>query len=271
MKLIYKKYSHLIFALICGITILSCKDGVNIYPVSDDIKLGKQLDSQMRSKTAEYPYYNALEPNNYLQVIVNEITSSPLIKYKSMFAFKVQIIKDDKTVNAFCTPGGYIYVYTGLIKFLDNEASIAGVIGHEIAHAERRHATQRMTKAYGIDFLLSLILGSNPSQIEQLGANLFSGLALLKNSRDDEYESDEYSFNYLKTSIWYPGAILYFFDKVKANANSGFLEELLSTHPLPENRYTNIQEMLKQNNIPAPDETNLFTARYNQFKSTLPQ
>ena len=66
------------------------------------------------------------------------VNNSSYIKYKNVFPYKIEIIQDDSTVNAFCIPGGYIYVYTGLIKFLNNEAALTGVIAHEIAHAENR-------------------------------------------------------------------------------------------------------------------------------------
>ncbi len=117
--------------------------------------------------------------------------------------------------------------------------------------------------------MLSLILGENPSMWEELGANLFSGLTLLYNSREDEYEADEYSFRYLKSTIWYPGAILYFFYKADDNRGSSFLEELFSTHPLPENRIEEMESLVNQGNIPDPSESNLFSDRYAQFKATL--
>ena len=144
--------------------------------------------------------------------MVNQIINSPKVEYRKQFAYKVEIINDDKTVNAFCTPGGYIYVYTGLLKKLDNEAALAGVLGHEIAHAENRHSTQRMTKAYGASILTSIVLGNDAGQLEQLGANLLTGLALLKNSRDDEMEADEDSFYYLESTKWFPGGIKFFFE-----------------------------------------------------------
>ena len=72
------------------------------------------------------------------------------------------------------------------MKYIDNEATLAGIVGHEIAHAERRHVTQRLTAYYGTSILLSFILGGNPSFIADVAANLFVGLAFLKNSRDDE-------------------------------------------------------------------------------------
>ncbi len=240
----------------------------NAFSTSDDVTLGKQLDSQIRHTPAEYPLYNYLDQNTYVQSIVTEITNSSLIKYKTVFAYKTQIIKNDSVVNAFATPGGYVYVYTGLLKFIDNEATLAGILAHEIAHAELRHATKRMTKAYGVDFVLSLVLGNSSSQYAQIAANLFTGLAFLKNSRDDEYEADEYSFKYLQTSKWYPGAITYFFDKVKTG-NSSFLEELLSTHPMPEERIQKVKDMIQASGVTA-SESNLFTARYSAFKLNMP-
>ncbi len=265
----YKRY-NIIFIIFSFFFLVSCEDGkVNIFSVEDDANLGKQLDTEIRSKPGEYPIYDFFEPNQYVQNIVNEIINSPFVKYRSYFPYKVQILKDDKVVNAFCTPGGYIYVYTGLIKFLDNEATLAGVLGHEIAHAERRHGTNRMTKAYGIQVLLSIALGNNPSQIEQLAANLFSGLYLMKNSRDDEYESDEYSFKYLQTTQWYPGAIKFFFEKVKKDESSPFFEVLLSTHPMPQDRLNAINKMILDYKI-EPNEMNLQSQKYKNFINSLP-
>ena len=127
-----------------------------------------------------------------------------------------------------------------------------------------------MTKQYGVAFLLDLILGDDPSQLEELGANMLTGLAFLKNSRDDEFEADEYSFKYLQATKWYPGGITFFFTKISDNSGGGFLDELLSTHPMPEDRIKAVEEMIKISNIPAPSESNLFTVEYQNFLKTLP-
>jgi len=158
------------------------------------------------------------------------------------------------------------------LKFADNEATIAGVLAHEIAHAERRHATQRMTKQYGISILASLVLGNNPSALEQIGANLIAGLGLLKNSRDDEYEADEYSFKYLQDTKWYPGAIKYFLEKIQSQQQSkpSDFEEILSTHPLDAKRIAQIDDLIKKANLASPTENNLFSISYQQFKNSLP-
>lgn len=257
--------------------------GINLYAVEDDAKLGKQLDDQIRSNPAEYPILKNPVIKQYVQGMINDLLQSPEVKYRGKFPYVVEIIHDNKTINAFCTPGGYIYVYTGLMKFVDDEATLAGVLGHEIGHAEGRHSTSRMTKAYGLQVLASVVLGQNPSQIAQIGANLFSGLALLKNSRTDEHESDELSFKYLRSSRWYPGAGKFFFEKILAQSGRGgsaaaspgnsfttSLERLLSTHPLPQDRVDEMNKRIADAGLPPPTEANLFAARYAQIKRQLP-
>lgn len=239
-----------------------------MFPVSEDQKLGAQFDQEIRANRAEYPLLNNATANRYLQGIINTVLTAPEVKYRGVFPYRVEIINDDKIINAFCTPGGYIYVYTGLIKMLDNEASIAGVLGHEIAHAERRHSTSRMTKAYGLQTMLDLALGKNPNNTVVLAANAFTGLGLLKNSRSDEEEADDYSFKYLQHTIYYPGGIQYFFEKVKGRGGSS-IERLLSSHPLPEDRIKATTERLKKANIPPPTEVQLRTREYTTFKRSI--
>ncbi len=258
----------MIFAISCE----TLKE-INLYSPSDDAKLGKQLNEEIKKNPKEYPVYRNTYATNYVQNMLNEIVKSPLIKYRKQFAYKVTLIDNDKVVNAFATPGGYIYVYTGLLKLLDNEATLAAIIAHEIAHAERRHSTKRMTKAYGLQMAADIALGKESGKTAEVAANLFSGLALLENSRDDEYEADEYSFKYLKsTGKWYPGGIVYFFDKVSSGSKGGgsdAFKTLLSTHPLGPDRVKAVNELMKKNNVPPPTEKNLKRRPYLEFKKRL--
>lgn len=273
INLIWGKAIILLFPILF---LSSCDDSTNpldfnLFSPSDDVQLGKQVDAEISNNSKEYPILNSQTHTQYLQNMINEIIQSPEIKYRGTFAYTVKIINTN-TINAFATPGGYIYVYKGLLKFVDNEATLAGILAHEIAHAERRHSTKRMTKAYGLSLLSSILLGDNPSALEELAANLLSGLALLKNSRDDEYEADEYSFKYLLSTQWYPGGLIYFFEKIQQQQKTKptEFEELLSTHPLDQKRIDQINKFLKERNIPAPTENNLFSARYTQYKNSLP-
>jgi beta-barrel assembly-enhancing protease len=251
----------------------SCSTPINMYSDSDDIKLGKQIDDEIRKDPKQYPILQGHpEVKQYVMSVGNRVLASPAITKRGVYAYQYEIIKDDSTVNAFCTPGGYIYVYTGLLKFVDNEATLAGVMGHEIAHAERRHSTQRITKAYGLQMVIGLLLGQNPGKVAEITANLFSGLGLLANSRSDETEADTYSFKYLQSTEYYPGAIRFFFDKIGASGSrgGGSFDRLLSTHPLPQDRIDHVNEMLTKAGNPQAGEASLSTQRYQAFKRTLP-
>ena len=269
----FSSIRHSLYFLLC-LGCLGCASiGLNLFSDADDVKLGQQMAQEIRKNPKEYPVLqNRPDVNEYVKTVGTKILSSPAITKRGIYHYQFEIIHDDKTINAFATPGGYVYVYTGLLKFVDNEATLAGVLGHEIAHAERRHATKRLTKYYGVELILGIALGENPSQIQSIVANMFTNLAFLKNSRDDEAEADEYSIRYLRSTPYYPGAIKYFFEKIGnegKSSGSGF-ERLLSTHPLPKDRIEHVDDLLKDPGIPQPSESNVFEKRYQNFRTTLP-
>ncbi len=246
--------------------------GINLFSINEDASLGQQMDKEIQSTPSQYPILQNEPVRGYVQGIVNKIIQSPQIKYKSTFPYKVTLINDDKTINAFATPGGYIYVYTGLLKFVDNEATLAGVLAHEIGHAEERHGTQHMTTQLGADIALSLALGNNPSQLAQLAGNAAVLLGTLKNSRDDELEADTDSFNYLRSTQYWPGSIKYFFDKMtqlEGRATTGTLAQWTSTHPTSEKRVENINSLLKDNAVPAPTSAMLMADNYRTMLKNL--
>jgi predicted Zn-dependent protease len=282
MKFFTKELKHknfypfiLLFALLFATALFQSCEQSNIFSDKDDVELGQEFDKEIKAHPKEFPMLEGhKEIKDYITAIGKEILSSPKIKKKNIYPYNFQVI-NDTIVNAFCTPGGFVYVYTGLMKFIDNEATLAGVMGHEIAHAERRHVTQRLTAYYGVSALLSFILGGNPGMLAEVATNLFVGLAFLKNSRDDEAEADYYSIQYLKSTIWYPGGITFFFDKIKEEQKKkgetpGDLDRLLSTHPLPNDRIKAVNSELSKMN-PKPDPTKgLFTDEFQRMRQKLP-
>ncbi len=262
-----------VFILLISTLLYSC--GINLFSVQDDVEIGRDIDKEIRS-SREFPILKSpQEINDYVSNIgKNIVKSSPMIKYKDVFPYQFTVIHDS-VINAFCTPGGFIYVYTGLIKYLDNEAALAGVIGHEIAHAERRHMTQRLSSYYGTSFLLSIILGNNPNSLAEIMANLFVGLGFLANSRSDEQEADDLSIRYLRSTKYFPGSILFFFNRIvgeqKQKGNTpGGLDRLLSTHPLPQDRVENAYKQLKELKIPVDTVSNIYREDYLRIKSLIP-
>lgn len=261
------KYFIIIFLFLFS----NCEKIANtFFSDKDDVQMGISIDKEIQS-SKEYKILKNQILENYVQSIVNQLIKSPFIKKKKVYKYKVTLIDDDKTINAFCTPGGFIYVYTGLLKFLENEASLAAVLSHEIAHAEKRHVRQRMLSAMSIQIILS-ILFKDSTIFQDIAVNLGGTLALLANSRSDEMEADEYGFQYLKSTPYYQGAMSYFFDKMlqaqKNTQRSKTLEKILSTHPIPEDRLKANELRISKNKIPEATPSNLLSSRYQSTIQT---
>ncbi|HVD97682.1 MAG TPA: M48 family metalloprotease [Cytophagaceae bacterium] len=264
MKPIY----HFAFLLLIFVGFNSCKNkdgGVNIFSIDDDKKLGLQVSQQIAADPATYPILSEADyPQSYtyLRAIRDRILNSGKLNHKDDFVWDVKIIRSDTTLNAFCTPGGYIYVYSGIIKYLDTEDELAGVMGHEMAHADRRHSTDAMTEQYGIQTLVAIVLGKNQNALASLATNLLE----LKYSRKNEAEADEYSVIYLSATPYQCNGAAGFFEKLTASGSSGNTPEFLSTHPNPDNRIQAIND--KAASIGCNTSPSGFN--YNDFKNSLP-
>jgi predicted Zn-dependent protease len=232
-----------------------------------DIAMGLNSVEQIEADPTTYPILDSATNSaayGHIYRIRNNILNSGKVYFKNVFPWRIRIIKDDKTLNAFCTPGGYIYVYTGIIKYLDNETQLAGVMGHEIAHADRRHGANQMITQYGASALISILTSGTSTQLAGLAANLL----LLKYGRADETEADDYSVRYLLGTEYDAQGAKYFFQKI-SSAGGQQVPEFLSTHPNPDNRVLNIQETWKC--LGSGGNTGTFDQRYAQFKALLPQ
>jgi predicted Zn-dependent protease len=234
--------------------------------VEQDIVLGQTVVDQIDSNKAEYPVLDSVTyavAYAHIYRIRDNILNSGKVYYKNTFPWKIKLIKDDNTLNAFCTPGGFIYVYTGIIKYLDNETQLAGVMGHEIAHADRRHSAKQMLQQTGAQTLIQILTSGSTQELATLGNNLLA----LKFSRNDETEADDYSVRYLLGTEYDAQGAKYFFQKISASG-SQTPPEFLSTHPNPANRVVNIEETWKC--LGSGGNTGTFDARYATFKSSLP-
>ncbi|MFI5263259.1 MAG: M48 family metalloprotease [Candidatus Kapaibacterium sp.] len=242
------------------------------------MQFGQQMQATIAKDPAHYPVLNNPTLRNYVQGIVNRIVQSPNVTNKD-FNYTVTLIHDDKTVNAFTLPGGPIYVYTGLMKYIDNEATLAGILAHEVTHADHRHSTQQMTKQYGLDEVTQYALGSNASLAGLIAAKLASGaenLTMLQFSRTDETEADANSFTdlyMLPGRPWYPAAIRFFMVKTLSGGGSqppSQLTKLFLTHPPSQERLNATDAQAKNANLPAPTEAQLNTAVYQRYRAMLP-
>jgi predicted Zn-dependent protease len=224
--------------------------GFNLFSVEQDKELGAQVAAEIAANPAEYPVLDSasnVAAYKYIYGIRDKILQTGKVEHANDFVWQVRIIDNDTTLNAFCTPGGYIYFYTGIIKYLDNEAELAGVMGHEMGHADLRHSTRQMTKLYGVQVLINAALG----QREAL-KQITTGLIGLKFSRNHETEADQMSVEYLCGTSWPADGGAGFFEKIQAEGG-GRTPEFMSTHPSPDNRIENYHTWAKEKNCGGTD------------------
>ncbi len=248
---------------------IQCKNddkSINFFTVNQDIDFGASMDTVIMNDPAQFPLLSkSLYPDAYQHIerIRDEILSSGQVAYDERFPWEVKII-NDTILNAFAAPGGYMYFYTGIINFLEDEAEFAGVMAHEMAHCARRHSTDNMTKQYGISIMLGIVLGNNPGQLAEIAAGLASGLTALKFSRDNEYEADQYAVKYLSGTDYDPRGLAGFFEKMDGHPVP---PTFLSTHPSPTDR---IEQIYANWELEGSKQGQRFTSRYQDFKNSLP-
>ena len=266
-----KRYYLLAATILLQLFSCDRNNNVNLVDPQEDILMGSQLTEEVLNNPDQFP---VLDPGRYpesyayIQNMVNNILESGEVAYEDDFAWKVYLINDDNTLNAFATPGGYIYIYTGLIKYLDTEGDLAGVLAHEIAHADLRHSSRQLQKAYGLNLVINLITGGEEKNIAgEIVSQLAGQLAGLKFSRDYEREADARSVDYLANTPYPCNAAGNFFRKLEQEEEKGHMPAFLSTHPHPENR---IKEIDRRSKEAACDTTATPDGTYKAFQQSLP-
>ena len=255
----------LLFLAACGAVNKKNKGkGLNLFSVQQDKDLGAQVAAEIDGNKAEFPLLDSIKYKEVYQYVYNvrdKILNTGKVDFKDDFKWRLRIIHDDKTMNAFCTPGGYIYIYTGILKFLESEDEFAGVLAHEIAHADSRHSTRQMTTMFGMQILLDVLAGDAVALKQITGA-----LIGLKFSRKHETEADEKSVQYLCPTDYNAAGGAGFFEKIEALGGGG-TPEFLSTHPDPGNR---IEHFHNSAVVLGCQGKNDFKVEYQKMVSKLP-
>lgn len=215
------------------------KPGFNLFSKQDDLQIGQENAKQVLQ---QYEVVKNRFIQDYVQTLGQKLAAVPEAK-ASGFNFTFTVLNVDQ-VNAFALPGGPMFIYTGLLKATDNEAQLAGVMGHEMSHVILRHGTHEATKANGIAMLaggLGSLLGGGKiaESIVGMGANS----VVLKFSRDAESEADALGSHLMAASGYDPVQMAKFFEKL--NASGGQQLQILSDHPNPGNREVAINAEVK--------------------------
>lgn len=208
--------------------------GVQVFQLSNmsdsqEVELGKRINQQLVNR--EFTLYENREVNRYVDQIGERLVDN---SSRPDLPFTFQVVDDDR-INAFATMGGFVYLHTGLIKEAENEAELAGVIGHEIGHITARHAIQQMRQRAIAQGLLSAA-GLDRSDAVQIGVEL---AVSRPNSRQDEFEADEKGLEMITASGYAPGGLVSFMEKLKQQGGSP--PTFLSTHPAVDDRIDRLQ------------------------------
>jgi beta-barrel assembly-enhancing protease len=238
-----------LLALVLSLNQCSCSDTLGSLFVTeqDEATIGAQFDAELRAKPSEYPIYQAntapkREFEAYVQGIFTKVLDNvPARQRPSYFGgFKLTII-DQPVVNAFAVPGGYIYLYTGIVDSMRDESELAGVLGHEVAHVTLHHYRDAMMQAAGISLLLDALAGNDQGAVKTVVKSLFGQLASLKVSRDNETEADTHGTRYIGSAGWDPYGIAGFFSRMP---DAGIA--WLSTHPAPTSRVEDVNKLVQK-------------------------
>jgi len=227
----------------CATNPATGKRQISLMSEDKEIQIGRQMDAEVRR---EMGVYRDDKLQNYVEEIGLKLAhDSPRPNLPWHFT-----IVDSPAINAFALPGGYIYITRGILPFLDNEAQLAGVLGHEIGHVTARHSAQQYTRATGasIGVLLGSIFVPQVGQFGQL-AETGLGMMFLKYSRENELEADALGTQYAAAGGWDPDqvpALLTTLARIEAVSDRSGTPNWLQTHPQPENRVAKVQTTVQK-------------------------
>jgi beta-barrel assembly-enhancing protease len=214
--------------------------GFNLFSKQQDVQLGQESAAQVRR---QMPLVKDPFLNDYVSRIGQRLASTPEAR-DSGFPFTFEVVADP-SINAFALPGGPMFINTGLLKAVDNEAELAGVMGHEMSHVILRHGTNQASKAQLIQ-LPALLAGqagggSMLGSLARVGVGLGANSVLLKFSRGAESQADLLGSHVMAESGYNPLELAHFFEKLNSQGSQRTLQ-FLSDHPNPGNRERAIEE-----------------------------
>jgi predicted Zn-dependent protease len=215
--------------------------------------LGAELKVELEKGTAQMPAVKYLQQPAELRTYILGLADKVVSLGKAQqpgFTWQVEVIDDPMQVNAFATPGGYLYVYTGLLAAADNEAEVIGVMGHEVGHVLARHFARQLVQQYTLQGLIAITLGENPNALAALAANLAAQGYLLKHSREDETEADEYGARLTSQAGYDPSGLVTFFAKLEAMRGMvPSVLKYLEGHPPPGDRAKHVMELIQKEKL----------------------
>lgn len=214
------------------------------FPLEYEKKLGKIMFEQV--KTSE-PFDSAKTR------LLNSFFDS--LHFENRIKIEILCVKQ-KEVNAYAIPGGYIVVYDEILNKMESKDELAGLLAHEYSHIILRHTLKNTFNSIGFSALLQIVLGSFDESVIGLIGNQAQQLRDLHYSRSLEKEADKKGFELLKLQHINPRGMINLFERLKSE-NTDNMPEIISTHPLPEERIKYIEELIKTDTYRVNDNKEL--------------
>src|SRR5262247_3077939 len=237
------------------------KGSIQFYSIEKEVAIGRQL-------SAEVDRSSKIINDPIVTEYINRVAQNIVLHSDSKVPFTIKVV-DSQEVNAFALPGGFLYVNRGLLEAADNEAEVAGVIAHEIAHVAARHGVEQASKAELLNYasIPLIFLGGIGGYAIRQGLGLAVPLTFLKFSRGAEKEADRLGAQYMWASGYDPNALVTFFEKLQAKDKKkpGTLSKLFSTHPMTGDRITEVQALIGQ--FPDRGEYQISTSEFSLVKT----
>lgn len=236
--------------------------GINFYSLEKEIALGKQMAQEVerQAKIVDDPV---------IAEYVNRVGQNLVRNSDAKVPFTIKVVDDDE-INAFALPGGFFFVNTGVLLNADNEAEMAGVMAHEIAHVAARHGTRQASRGELMQYgtLPLIFMGGMAGYAIYEGMGLAVPLGFLKFSRGFESEADMLGLQYMYKAGYDPEAFVDFFEKIESQEKKkpGSVSKLFSTHPPTEDRIKRSQEVI-QKYLKAKPEYVLSTSEFSDVKN----
>jgi beta-barrel assembly-enhancing protease len=234
------------------------------YSLEHEIGVGKAYAQQIEQsmKLVQDPVVNEY---------VNRIGQNLVRNSDAKVPFTIKVVDDD-SINAFALPGGFFYVNSGLVLAADEEAEMAGVMAHEIAHVAARHAMRQMTRAQWANFasIPLIFIGGGAGYAARMAANLLVPTTFMKFSRGFEAEADYLGLEYMYKAGYDPQAFISFFEKVEATEKKkpGAMSKLFASHPQTPDRVTTSEKEIATV-LPPREEYVVNTSEFDEVKARL--
>jgi len=236
----------------------------NWYSLASELRMGREYSRELESQVK-------LLNDPIVTEYINRIGQTLARNSDARIPFTIKVIDSDE-VNAFTLPGGFLYVYSGLILAADDEAELAGAMAHEIAHVAARHATRQMTRSNLITLLsvpLIFVGGGIAFAVESMSQAMVP-LALSKFSRSFEAEADYFGLQYMYVVGYDPEALISFFEKVQVleREKPRTLSRAFASHPQTADRVKKSQLEIKRI-LPARGQYIVTTSDFDLVKTRL--